>query len=332
MNDSLMIAAGSLSVESPDSFTIFGRRHETSHGNPEIDGSILSAKARDLLAEVLYSTIHCCTTEGFSNPTNWSDAREFTDDLSAANSGTTSWQPGWVVSRVEPGQIVAAKHGVLFWIPDNDFRPSRLPVQVGDDGCARVPKECCNLMPGFYLAFGDSDGGVSNDSETVRVYWHLWSGGAKPLVETLTSILNRAGIPFALKLLGTPGAYPRSDAAVLYISASGYQQLTGHLPGIYRKVRPWLRRSVSALAKPLAPGLGLAEDPGDGSSFGQHRCVLLAGELSRAAVLSATDRAERLAAVLSRLKTMGWDPDRLYLNRGSVDRYPCLDAGELSGN
>jgi hypothetical protein len=37
-----------------------------------------------------------------------------------------------------------------------------------------------------------------------------------------------------------------------------------------------MRPGTPVFTKFLAPGLGLAEDPGQGDSFGQHRCRLLA--------------------------------------------------------
>jgi hypothetical protein len=334
LNDLLSSAAGTLSVHSAHSFTIFGSRHEAPglEAGPDAE-SVLSPTARALLAEVLYAALHCRRTEGLSVPGDWFGARDFTHRLSAVNAGTTSWQPGWVIRGLEAnGQIVAEKHGIRFWIPDDDFRPATSPPQVGGAGWVRIPKECCNLLPGFYLALGDAGEADRDGRETVRVYWHLWSGGAAPLVESLTSTLNRVGIPFALKLLANPSAYPRSDAAVLYVSPSAYQQLVSLLCCTYREIRPWLRPSVSAFAKPIAPGLAVAEDPGDGSSFGQHRCTLLVAELTRPEILSAGSGAERCRAVLTGLRRTGWDPERLYLNPGSLDRYTPLDPRELSAN
>lgn len=334
LNDLLSSAADTLCIHSAHSFTVFGTRHEVVDGDVELGGSVLSSEARALLSDLLYATLHCRQTAlDSAAATDWAGVREFTHGLSAANTGSASWQPDWIIRGFEPdGEVVAEKYGIRFWMQSSDFRPTTSHPQVGDTGWARVPKESCSLVPGFYLASGDAGEAEGDGHDTLRVYWHLWSGGAASLVAWLTDTLNRIGMPFALKLLAIPHAYPRSDAAVLYVSPCSYHRLISPLSRIYREIRPWLRPSVSAFAKPIAPGLAIAEDPGDGSSFGQHRCTLLAAELTRPETLSAGSGVERCRAVLARLRGMGWNPERLYLNPGSLDRYPPFGPGELSGN
>lgn len=51
---------------------------------------------------------------------------------------------------------------------------------------------------------------------------------------------------------------------------------------------------VPLFTKPLAPGLGLAEDPGDRLSFGQSRCRIAAEGLVRAHAQGVTDTAGRV--------------------------------------
>ncbi len=334
MSELLAAAVDTLSVHSAHSFTIFGFRHEVPHEDAELGDSVLSGSARALLADILYSRLHCRQVSPASNaPGGWVEAREFIHALSAANRGNGGWQPGWIIRNVEgDGEVVAEKYGIRFWIPSVDFRADADPAGVGDRGYARVPKECCHLLPGFYLALGDAADAATAEHETVRVYWHLWSGGAAPLVRLLTGILNRLGVPFQLKLLARPEAYPRSDAAVLYLSPDGYNRLIPFLGGVYREIQTSLRPSVSLFAKQIAPGVGLAEDPSDGSSFGQHRCELVVAELTRTGIPSAGSGAERCRMLLSALGQLGWDPERLYLNPGSRDRYPILSPEELRGN
>jgi lantibiotic modifying enzyme len=78
---------------------------------------------------------------------------------------------------------------------------------------------------------------------------------------------------------------------------------------------------VPAFTRLLAPGLGLAEDPGDGDSFGMHRCRLLADALVTAHEQGAHSVEARVDAVLDRFAREGINPDRPYLNPGSDDRY-----------
>ncbi len=326
-SDLLASAAAAFSAHSAHSFTIFGIRYEVPDRGAELEGeSVLTGPARALLAEILYTTLHCRRPAGGNPaPADWPAQREFIHRLSAANTGRVSRQSGWIIKGFEAdGRVVAEKHGVRFWVHSGDFHPASLPARVGDAGSVSIPKEYCGLQPGFYLALGDAGDADGDGGETLRVYWHLWSGGAARVVESLTRRLNQAEVPFALKLLAGPDAYPRSDAGVLYISPHDYREIIPLLSRTYREVRAWLRRPLSAFVKEIAPGVGLAEDRADGSSFGQHRCALLAAELTRPGLPDAGAGGERSSAVVEGLRRAGWDPERIYLNPGHPDRYPPL--------
>jgi hypothetical protein len=330
LHDQLGSAAGTLQVHAAHSFTILGSRYNAPNREAELEAdSVLSPDARALLAEVLYASLHCRQPGARAVSADWAGKRELVQRLSGANAGTDIWQWGWVIRGFEAdGRIVAERHGIRFWMSRNDFRPPKVPPQIGDSGWVKVPKECWNLLPGFYLALGEAGDADGDGYDRLRIYWHLRLSGAVPLMESLTTTLNRARVPFALKLLADPNFYPRSDSAVLYVSPCAYQQIIPLLAGVYREVRPWLKRSVSVFVKPIAPGLGLAEDPADSASFGQHRSMLLARELTRPEILDARSGPERCRAVMAGLQRAGWDPKRLYLNLGSSDRYPSLVDGE----
>lgn len=273
----------------------------------------------ELLAERLYASLHCRTpTRGSPEAgfANWVGARDFADRLSVANCGSGTWQRGWTARGVEAdGRIVAERHGVRFRVTPGDYRP----------GAVRIPKEHFELIPGFYLAHGDADDTRDTD-DTIRIYWHIAPGGAERLMGLTTSRLNRAGIGFQLKVLGEPLRYHRTDPAVLYLAREDYPRAAFLLGEIHDHLGPWLRSTVSLLVKRLAPGVGLAEDPGDGSSFGEHRGRLLAGILAHPAWSALETDAERVAFLSSRLADQGYDPDRIYLDPGSTDDFPPLQG------
>jgi hypothetical protein len=81
---------------------------------------------------------------------------------------------------------------------------------------------------------------------------------------------------------------------------------------------------VSLLVKRLAPGVGLAEDPGDGSSFGEHRCRLLAAIVTDPEWSGCDSDAEREALLTTRLAADGYTLDRIYLDPGSSDDFAPL--------
>ena len=281
------------------------------------------------LAEAIYVSLHCrVSARGAAVPgfTNWVGARDFADRLSAANSGSGTWQGGWSTRRTEAdGRIVAERHGVRFWVPPAEYRP----------GAVRIPKEYFELASGFYLAHGNADD-TRDVGDTVRVYWHLAPTGAERLVAQTTRRLNQAGIGFQLKVLAEPLRYQRTDPAVLYLARDDCRPAWPILRQIHDDIRPWLRSRVSLLVKRLAPGVGLAEDPGDGSSFGEHRGRLLGemladpewsalGSTAEGMAEGMAERmAKRMALVSSRLARDGYDLDRIYLNPGSRDDFPPL--------
>jgi hypothetical protein len=311
-------------VHSADSFSMLGRRHEAPAGVQVLEGSALSPAACTELAEVLYNALHCREPADLpGTAVDWASSREFVERLSAANMGRQTWQPNWIVRQVEPdGRIVAERHGVCFWIEPEDLRPPG-PHHSGDRCRVRVPPECRWLLPGFYLALGDAEEPEEED-KGIRLYWHLWSGGAERFLAAVTRRLNRARVPFSVKLLSNPATYTRADAAVIYLDARVYGQALPHLRAIHRETRSWLGSALSGLVKPVAAGVGLAEGPGDGSSFGRDRCRLLASHLSAVDVLAAGSGADRCRALWSELRARGWDPDRMYLDPGSEDRYPAF--------
>jgi HopA1 effector protein family len=143
-------------------------------------------------------------------------------------------------------------------------------------------------------------------------------------VGLMTHYLNQAGIGFQLKVLSEPLRYQRTDPAVLYLARADCLQAWPVLRRIHDEIGPWLRSKLSLLVKRMAPGVGLADDPGDGSSFGEHRGRLLAAILVEPEWSVLDSMAERIAFVSSRLVRDGYDLDRIYLNPGSRDDFPPL--------
>lgn len=314
----------SVRVDPPATFTVLARRHELPAAAPPRDGVPALQAA---LAESLYATLHCRTpsrasaTSGFTNGVG---AREFVDRLSAVNLGTGTWQSGWTAKRVEAdGRIVVERHGLEFWAPPGEFRHAGGPVTPGIPGAVRIAKECFELASGFYLAYGNADD-ARDAGDLLRLYWHLAPTGAERMVRVVTEVLNRGGIPFQFKVESEPLRFQRTDPAVLYLARSEYARALPQIAEIHAAIAPWLRSTVSFLVKRLAAGVGLAEDPGDGSSFGEHRGRLLAAILTDPEWGAQPSADRRMAFVSSRLARDGYDIARLHLNPGSPDDLPGL--------
>jgi len=93
------------------------------------------------------------------------------------------------------------------------------------------------------------------------------------------------------------------------------------VPDLHRTVSTHLARRTPMFTKRLARGLAVAEDPGDGRSFGQHRCQLVAEGLVRAFENGTTALSDVSGAIAGRFAEEGLTITRPWLNAGSRGGY-----------
>jgi hypothetical protein len=220
-----------------------------------------------------------------------------------------------------PERIELAKHGIRWFVPPQQVRTDS-SMEVGTAVHVRVGKEQRDLFPGFYMAFGNADD--NTDAGLVRFYWNVSARGAAYLMSEVTEHFNAAAIPFRLKLLNVPTAYRRTDAGVLYVPRHQFDNAHTVASQIHRRLSEHLSPAVSAFAKPIARGIGIAEDPGPGKSFGQFVAGILAEALSEPAA-QVDNISRRVRSVLAALHARGIDAKRPYLVSGSIDTYRSFD-------
>ncbi|HYP21592.1 MAG TPA: T3SS effector HopA1 family protein, partial [Chloroflexia bacterium] len=257
-------------------------------------------------------------------------ATTYLQALSEANSGRGYWERGWQVVAAGENKVLAGKQGLHLVARPDEYRAIGTGVAPGAQVELLFPKELPSISPGYYMAVGDAEGsedvGASGDGAEglVRLYWHVSPDGAVELMRYATGILNEAALPFRLKVLNDPTSFTRCDAGILYVSKSHYGQVASLLGSIYQAIAPNVREGTPALTKRLAPGLGVAEDPEGGASFGLHRCNILAEGLVRAYERGARSLPDRLAVVEETFAEHGINLDAPYLNPGSDDDYMPL--------
>ena len=296
------------------------------------DAAMAAGASDDLasrLAGALYSRKYCRPTLTSLTPAG-SDpraARVLVEQLSHDNSGLGTWEAGWTVDAIDPdGTLVVRRQrdDLLVWARQEEFRSLTGVVHIGGIGRVRVAKEAREMLPGYYVAYGNADRGRDegpNAVDIVRFYWHLTAEGAREWMRELTARFNVAGVPFQAKVLNDPAAYGRADAGVLYVERAHVGHAMKLLPELHRVTRAGLRDTTPMLTKRLAPGLAAADDPGDGRSFGQHRCQLVAEGLVRACGGAKTRRETRLKAVLDRFADEGLSGATPWLRAGAKDVY-----------
>jgi hypothetical protein len=246
----------------------------------------------------------------------------FVERLSAANLGSGRLEAGWQVIRITGDALVIRRHGIHV-STQHALRHPRggAPQEIGDEVSLRQPKESTSISPGFYVAIGDQGSPIDSTPGLIRWYWNLAPAGAETFVRLFTTRLNEAGLAFQLKVLSNPTTYRRCDAGVLYVARQGHQAVEAVVGSLLPRLRTYLKDAVPAFTKRLAPGVGVAEDPGGGESFGQSRCKILASGLVRAQQNGDRTSAARLRTVIDHFEEHGISISTPYLNRGSSDAY-----------
>lgn len=249
-------------------------------------------------------------------------AGEFIEQIAAANSGRSGFENGWTVVRALPnGAIYAEKNGVVRQCAAGEYIAAEaVPVRPSSNVWIHRRVESRHLQPGFFWITGEASLGQGGEWPLVRLYWNVRAEGCARLVELVTGRLNAFKIPFSFKCLCDPLTYDRADAALLYVGRRYYTVAASVLQEAHDTVAGHLEPWTPLWTKTLAPGLGVAEDPGDGQSFGMHRCGVLAGALW-AAHQNGCSPDERPERVVRAFQERGLDPDRPYLNCGSADIY-----------
>jgi HopA1 effector protein family len=292
---------------------------------PHVERGLSDADARGYLAYALqhrlYADFYCLGGPGRSSGRHSANAMrgepDLVEALSAVNSGAGPWEGGWTL-RTEEGDAAVVESGGLALTagPGEWRRPG-----AGDAVDVRYPKELLRLSPGFYMALGDV--ALEPSADLLRLYWNIDAPGAVVFVQAATRVVNERALPARLKVVNDPAMFERCDTAVVYLERSRPAEALQVAEELHAIAEPHLAQAVPALTRALAPGLGLAEDPGGGQSFGLHRCGLIADGLLRAHERGLTEPDDRVDAVAERLREEGIDPDAPHLTRGSDADYPA---------
>lgn len=252
-----------------------------------------------------------------------SAGEDMTPILSAANRGTDRWEHDWTFWQSDPGGgIWAAREPyVVLAQPGQWAAPNGAMTGPGATLSVLLTKELPYSQPGFYIALGETPFDRFTEGRMLRVYFHVEERGAAELVSAVTETLNAFLVPFRFKILNHRGTFTRADASVIYCGRRYYGILSRLLPRIHERVKEFLREPVPLLTKALHPGVGLAEDPGSGDSFGLSRSRLITQAIWNAWTRgdqSADGRMTELAGIFA---AAGLQLDKPYLNAGSADVY-----------
>ncbi|MBI7024819.1 T3SS effector HopA1 family protein [Pseudomonas aeruginosa] len=174
------------------------------------------------------------------------------------------------------------------------------------------------LDPAFLYLFGAAESDACSDDAMLRYYFAVRPERLGDLVVLIRQALDRAQLPFSLKYPLQPAALLRLDAVVLYGCARHARQLHATLASLRSRLAELLRPVQALWTQALMPGLGFAQDPDDGLSFGESRCRALArGMLDAALAASGTP----LTAIRERFVAAGIDWHAPHLEEDEDDRF-----------
>ena len=322
-----------LVITSPLSFSFAGEPHAVSPVAAPLPGYPdhplpSNPLVRDM-QNVLYNNCYARRlgdppADGAQAVTSLYDA-EFVRHLSEGNQSSARWDPNWRVYELGAnGQVFIRKGEFQRSAMPGEFvsaNPPGMPPYVGSVVSVLVQPEATGAQPGWYFAYGDTLSDVWDEFTLLRFYFHCTLAGSTGLLRHLTSQLNRYQIPFRLKAPSAPALYNRTDAVVLYVAKRYFHvtaRLVANLPG---EVTSGLKDSVPLFTKAMRPGVGFAEEPNTGESFGMHRCRLTADGVFDAWLAGDQSAEGRMRAVAVRFGMNNMRLDRPYQNPGSRDLF-----------
>lgn len=226
------------------------------------------------------------------------------------------WENGWrVVERSASGSAVVERADLRLHVTAEELAD-------GDGGpLVRFPADRPWASTGYHVVTGTS-GPVQRADVLARVYLHLLPSTAPEVFARLVAALDGEGLPFTAKVLNDPLTFGRPDSAVVYV-AREFVPVAVRAAAERGRASSSFGAPVPAFTRTVLPGVAVADDPGPGTSFGQHRCCTIAAGIAAAGPDAGP--AGRLAAVVAALAGEGLDVSALHLNPGR----PEFDLGRL---
>lgn len=114
-----------------------------------------------------------------------------------------------------------------------------------------------------------------------RWYVNIDADAAPQAVAATTRVAVVAGIPLSLKCPARTSGYARRDAFVVYVPRSLGSRFESAQAAWLADLQPLLLPGEPPLTRFVVPGLGSAQDPGGGISYGQLRCAQIAAAVAR---------------------------------------------------
>jgi len=279
----------------------------------------------ETLAATLYTRVYATAVGGGSaEPAeSMSPDPDLLRSLEAANPGQSRVSRGWIVETLEAEGAICAVKGLRHRMASvGEFQSVGFvsqPVSPGTEVEIHVPHESTEILPDYYFVLGQTLNDQFATFETVRFYFNVSTELTIQMLAPLVSALNLYQVPFEMKCPNNPRAYTRPDTVVLYVRKQHAVLVTEILLEATEDLRDRFEDQVPLFTKRLARGIGQADDPMTGASFGQSRCRLVAEGLVLAWLTQVESAEQRYECVRQRFETAGLDLQRPWLGTSQVN-------------
>jgi hypothetical protein len=205
-------------ILSEGKYSFQGRLYDiSSNDEKKMNSETFAKQLVSHFALILYQKYHCrqIVSNYATLTSSHYNIRNFVESLSEGNVGHGTWEPGWIIRKIEKdGQLEVHKNGLSIWVPRERFAPTNGEIKMGNEGYVVMPKEFRSILPGFYMANGNAP--LDVNPTIVRIYWNIEAEGALCLMRQVTTELNLSNsIAFQFKIINNPDHFLRADAAYI---------------------------------------------------------------------------------------------------------------------
>ncbi|MBL8814343.1 MAG: hypothetical protein JNM43_29515 [Planctomycetaceae bacterium] len=246
---------------------------------------------------------------------------EFLELLRSANSGREMSRSEWkLFSLTSNGQAFVTNGETVHVAEPGDFSLRQLQnAETPEIDYVMFRTERTSRETGFYFGMGETPADAIDRTLVSRLYFNLAPDAALEWFRLVTKTFNRAQLPYTMKCPLNPEAFKRSDSCVLYVPRRYLSSVLIVVHPILRQLRDQLRPTTPMFTRPIVPGVGFADDPGTGESFGQHRMRLVARALCFAQQAGTITFEQKWECVVKEFSANELLLDRPYLAPNAPD-------------
>ncbi|MGO9976093.1 MAG: T3SS effector HopA1 family protein [Solirubrobacteraceae bacterium] len=282
-----------------------------------------------LLAEIVYEHLY---VSGFALPQRRSplmpsgaDTPEPVRDKIASLARSPVQSRGWIIKRVEPDHVIAARDGLTARIGRSRIDRCETHLRPGRAISIAIPAASVVASPGFVTFFSSEDVLDAMAAQPViRLYFNVPWRHRLTATRAVLACFDSERLSHATKVL-VRNDRERRDTMVTYLAAGDATSAIAAIGSLFPAAGRLLRPGAPLWTREVWAGVAVAEDPttfkarnADAISFGSHRSQLVAEGIAshRAArrrrntqmesVLDAFQQAEVVLAEPWRMSHSDW--------------------------